>query len=204
MYYSIKQKFSPKDLAGFKIMLCDICKKREATIHIKEVKDGKCISTNLCPECAKEKEMTGGLGAFGFNLAEVIFNVGKMSGAKKAEDPAAGKEKTPRVVCARCGWTLGKMRRSGGKLGCPECYKTFAKWVGMAIEQVQKSAVHTGKRPAGNIRSLSGIKLEIDKLQLELAGAVSAEEYEKAAQFRDRINQLKEELAGLGKKGEDK
>ena len=183
-------------------MLCDICKKREATIHIKEVKNGKCISTNLCPECAKEKEMTGGLGAFGFNLAEVIFNVGKMSGEKKTQAPPG--EKTPRIVCSRCGWTLGKMRRSGGKLGCPECYKTFAKWVGMAIDQVQKSSVHTGKRPAGNVRGEAGIKLEIDKLQLELAEAVSAEEYEKAARLRDRINLLKEELAEAKNKRTEK
>ena len=74
-------------------MLCDICKKREATIHIKEVKNGKCISTNLCPECAKEKELSGGLGAFGFNLAEVIFNVGKMSEADKNAAPSENKEK---------------------------------------------------------------------------------------------------------------
>ena len=178
-------------------MLCDICKKREATIHIKEVKNGKCISTNLCPECAKDKEMSGGLGAFGFNLAEVIFNVGKMSEADKEGAAAEKKEKTPSVICPECGWTLAKMRRSGGKLGCSGCYKTFAKWVNMAVAQVQKSPVHTGKRPEKCERSANAIRMEVDKLQLDLAAAVSAEEYEKAAQFRDRINALKAELVSL-------
>lgn len=182
-------------------MLCDICKKREATIHIKEVKNGKCISTNLCPECAKEKELQGGLGAFGFNLAEVIFNVGKMAGENNTPEPQEKKEKKPALRCPVCSWTLAKMRRSGGKLGCPECYKTFKKWVDTAIEQTQRGAVHVGKHPAHCGRSAGAIKLEIDKLQLDLASAVSAEEYEKAAQYRDRINALKEELASLESSG---
>ena len=181
-------------------MLCDICKKREATIHIKEVKNGKCISTNLCPECAKEKELSGGLGAFGFNLAEVIFNVGKMNSEQKNTVPAEKKEKAPSLSCPVCNWNLAKMRRSGGKLGCKECYKTFAKWVNMAMEQVQHNSVHVGKRPGNTQKSRTALKLELDKLQLDLACAVSAEEYEKAACLRDRINALKAELASFDKK----
>ena len=37
-------------------MLCDNCKKNEATIHIKEVHDGKVVASNLCADCAREKE----------------------------------------------------------------------------------------------------------------------------------------------------
>ena len=188
-------------------MLCDRCKKREATIHIKEVHDGKCISTNLCPECAKEKELSGGLGAFGFNLAEVIFNMGKGNGAGK---PQPEEEMRPETevrreedapVCPRCGWSLEKMRKSAGKLGCSECYTTFAKWVDMAVEQVQRGKVHVGRRPRKRSRSLSAVRMEIDRLQLDLAAAVSAEEYEKAAGIRDRINALKNELGKLSGEG---
>ena len=185
-------------------MLCDRCKKREATIHIKEVHDGKCISTNLCPECAKEKEIAGGLGAFGFNLAEVIFNVGKMNaGAKNAPQPehAEEDEKTEGLSCPRCHWSVAKMRHAAGKLGCAECYKVFGKWVNMAVEQVQRGKVHVGKRPLSRSRSLSGLRMELDRLQTELASAVSAEEYEKAAQVRDRISALKTELETLSAKG---
>ena len=187
-------------------MLCDRCKKREATIHIKEVHDGKCISTNLCPECAKEKELSGGLGAFGFNLAEVIFNMGKADGGKKQEpeetqptSEAFKEENTP--VCPRCGWSLEKMRESAGKLGCSECYGTFSKWVDMAVEQVQRGKVHVGRRPRKRSRSLSAVRMEMDRLQLDLAAAVSAEEYEKAAGIRDRINVLKNELGKLSGEG---
>ena len=40
-------------------MLCDNCKKNEATIHIKEVHDGKITTSNLCGDCAKAKEEKG-------------------------------------------------------------------------------------------------------------------------------------------------
>ena len=184
-------------------MLCDKCKKREATIHIKEVHDGKCVSTNLCAECAREKELAGGLGAFGFNLAEVIFNMGKMNGAKEQEEPKKSEvhEEETALVCPRCGWTLEKMRGAAGKMGCPECYRTFSKWVNMAVEQVQRGRVHVGRRPRRRGRTLSGVRMEMDRLQLELAAAVSAEEYEKAAQVRDRIGALKNELEKLSGEG---
>ena len=178
-------------------MLCDVCKKREATIHIKEVRNGKVISTNLCPECAKEKELAGGLGAFGFNLAEVIFNVGKSSEPEADSGPEEKKEKTPQLVCPVCNWNLSKMRKSGGKLGCPRCYTVFSKWVDKAAEQMQRGKVHVGRRPASSTRTAASLKMEIDKLQMELVSAVSAEAYEKAARFRDRINLLKEELNAL-------
>ena len=184
-------------------MLCDRCKKREATIHIKEVHDGKCVSTNLCAECAREKELSGGLGAFGFNLAEVIFNMGKMNGGKEQEvsqNSEIGEEENS-PVCPRCGWTLEKMREAAGKMGCPECYHTFSKWVDVAVEQVQRGRVHVGRRPRRRGRTLSGIRMEMDRLQLELAAAVSAEEYEKAAQVRDRIGALKCELEKLSGEG---
>ena len=71
-------------------MLCDRCKKNEATIHVKKVLNGKIESMHLCAECAKEKEENGVLGAFGFNLAEVLFNIGELSKAslkKGSGDP---------------------------------------------------------------------------------------------------------------------
>jgi protein arginine kinase activator len=182
-------------------MLCDVCKKREATIHIKEVKDGKCISTNVCPECAREKELASGLGAFGFNLAEVIFNVGKTPGNKKKTESFVPKT-TQRVICPHCKWTLVKMRDSG-KVGCPECYSVFAEWMDEFLESSPKGKIHMGKRPRACTKSLVALKLEIDRLQLDLARVVSAEDYEKAAQYRDRINALKAEMESL-QSGEEK
>ena len=74
-------------------MLCDVCKKNEATIHIKEMHGGETHTANLCAACASEKEKNGELSALGFNLAEMLCNLGKISSsAKPPQDGRAALE----------------------------------------------------------------------------------------------------------------
>lgn len=187
-------------------MLCDRCKKNEATIHVKKVLNGKIESMHLCAECAKEKEENGVLGAFGFNLAEVLFNIGELSKAslkKGSGDPdkalriPAGQE----ISCPLCGWNLEKLQESNGQLGCPGCYQSFAPIITDALNRIQRSKVHTGKRPGGLKEGVNPavLRLEMEQLKKELAVCIKKEEYEQAATLRDKLNSLKEKLAALGK-----
>jgi len=181
-------------------MLCDNCKKNEATVHIKEVHNGKCVAYNLCSQCAGEKEQKGELGAWGFNLAEVLFNVGKLTESLKKAAPDFETEPHREEVCPDCGWTTEKLRSSGGRLGCPECYHTFEAIVSGALGRVQRGGVHLGKRP-GPAASNEPVRcrLELQRLQNELAELVRREEYEAAAVCRDRIVELKQRI-GEGEK----
>ena len=180
-------------------MLCDNCKRNEATIIIKEIHNGKAESINLCAECARLKEQQGELGSLGFNLAEVLFDLGKLT---KALKPGA---KTPEVevpsevaqaVCPHCGWSAEKIRENEGLLGCPECYRTFAPLVEGAVARIQRGLVHLGKRPSGvGTGGAVAMRLEVERLQRELKELIKREEYEAAAVTRDRIAALKSELA---------
>ena len=67
-------------------MLCDNCKKNEATILIREIRNGKAVSLNLCAECARKKEEAGELNSLGFNLAEMLFDFGKLARRKENAD----------------------------------------------------------------------------------------------------------------------
>ncbi|MCM8782189.1 MAG: excinuclease ABC subunit B, partial [Candidatus Omnitrophica bacterium] len=60
-------------------MLCDICGKNEATVHLTEIINNEISKLHLCEECAKEKayemeehfglaELLGGLADFGVTL----------------------------------------------------------------------------------------------------------------------------------------
>lgn len=179
-------------------MLCDNCKRNEATIIIKEIHNGKAESINLCAECARLKEQQGELGSLGFNLAEVLFDLGKLT---KALKPGA---KTPEVevpsevaqaVCPHCGWSAEELRKHSGRLGCPECYRTFAPLVEGAVARIQRGLVHLGKRPAGGgPGGAVAMRLELERLQRELNDLIKREEYEAAAVNRDRIAALKREL----------
>ena len=181
-------------------MLCDKCKKKEATIHVKKVSGGKIESMHLCADCAKEKEDKGVLGALGFNLAEVLFNIGEFGKLSPDAVPEQSENISDTgVSCPACSWNMEKLQRFNGKLGCPECYHTFASMLSHALKQVHKGQCHLGKHPLDGTPGNSRAKLnaEIKQLQKELAILVSREEYEDAAVCRDRINALKHNLEQL-------
>ena len=194
-------------------MLCEICHQNEATIHIKEVHDGKIVSHDFCAACAKRKEAQGELGVLGFNLAEVLFNLGKLSsppggrtgkevpnappGSKTGRENAGdnGEELADLPPCPACGWTA-KLLCESSRLGCPECYRAFAPLIARAVERFQRGEFHLGKRPGAAAAGKTARLAEIAKLKRELARLVGREEYEAAAVCRDRINALRASLDG--------
>ena len=179
-------------------MLCDKCKQNEATVHIKEFHNGKCTVTNLCAQCANSAKVDGAIPGIGFNLAEAILNFSKMTQEITAE------HKADSPVCPVCGWNTEKIRNNDGKVGCPECYRTFGKLIKDAVSQVQRGSIHLGKRPGGTSANSPALKRnELEHLKKELRQLVAREEYEAAAICRDRINALKAELDDI-EDGEEK
>jgi protein arginine kinase activator len=69
-------------------------------------------------------------------------------------------------------------------LGCAVCYEKFSVHLTTALQDSQKTLVHVGKRPGRkNARR--------EDLEAELQQLVRSEQYEKAAEVRDRIAKLK-------------
>lgn len=186
-------------------MLCDVCKKNEATIHIKEIHGGETHTSNLCAACASEKEKNGELCSLGFNLAEMLCNFGKIPFPAKLQQETPSE---PAVVCQKCGWTVEKVRTFGGQLGCPHCYTVFAPMIAEAIKNLHRGPVHLGKRPQSVPQdSRAALEAELANRKRELDALIKREEYEEAAVCRDRIKQLKaqlEELTATGEGGNDK
>ena len=190
-------------------MLCDKCKKNEATIHVKKVIGGKIEAIHLCAECARENEDQGNIGALGFNLAEVLFNIGGLENLsphrpapEKSDD--SNKEDDAGFSCPECGWTMEKLQKSNGKLGCPECYKNFAVIIHDAFSRIQRGKVHLGKKPGETkpFNSTAALILEIARGKKELAELVRREEYERAAVCRDKLNELNRQLQELEETGD--
>lgn len=188
-------------------MLCDKCKKNEATIHVKKVSGGKIESLHLCAACAKENEEQGALGAFGFNLAEVLFNIGEInkqeSSAEKAASENSGSSGEEGPCCPVCGWNMDNLRKFNGRVGCASCYETFSEIIADALTRIQRGKVHLGKRPGASdpLANTAALQIEIERNKKELAGFILREEYEKAAVCRDKIADLNACLALL--KGTD-
>lgn len=170
-------------------MLCDICKKKEAVIHIQEISAAGKKIINLCNDCAeKHQQSDPWLNFAGLNFGDVLENIKKISADLVKQKKAV--DKSP--VCPKCGYDMTKMEENHGLLGCAECYKVFAPVVDNAVNNIQHSRIHTGKRPSNAAVEPPELKkAKIRKLEQDLQSAVQNEEYERAAVIRDEINMLK-------------
>jgi protein arginine kinase activator len=94
------------------------------------------------------------------------------------------------VKCPRCGFAQADFKKSG-RLGCPECYKTFAEGLAGLLKTMHKGTRHMGKAPEA-LKLSRETADRLRYLQKKLAKAIEAEDFELAANVRDEIKQMSE------------
>jgi protein arginine kinase activator len=169
-------------------MLCDNCKKNNASVHITKFVNGLKQETNLCDNCAHELN--------GLNLAEVsnmgfgnTFTVQDLLGGIIDYVNQSSKNNINHVAtCKKCGMTYIEFRKTG-LMGCSECYDSFKTSLIPLIKRVQGNIEHVGKIPKKTGKEIIERK-QILSLKEKLNRAILAEEYEKAAMIRDQIREL--------------
>ncbi|MEA4862183.1 MAG: UvrB/UvrC motif-containing protein [Victivallaceae bacterium] len=170
-------------------MLCDICGKNEATIHIEEITDGASKTVHLCGECMAKNPQFGGLGVSPFNLAEIVLNLGGKLAAKMSSQKPDEKPETM-IKCPVCGWTSRELGTTG-LLGCPSCYAVFEPVLEPAISSMHRGGEHSGKRAVKpEVSTEDEYRLQKAALRKELADCIKKEDYEQAAVLRDRLAAL--------------
>lgn len=166
-------------------MKCDVCKEAEATVHLTQIISGAMHKIDLCEGCAKAKGVSDPTG---FSLADLLLGLGQ------TETPAAPAQSVAEVRCPSCGMTQSDFKKSG-RLGCSRCYDTFAEALAPLLKGMHKGEQHIGKTPPGRAESLATIE-RLKALRRELDQAVKAENFEAAAELRDRIRRM--EMEGKG------
>jgi protein arginine kinase activator len=161
-------------------MLCTICKEKPATVHLTQIVGDKMQKLDLCEDCAKTKGINDPTS---FGLADLDLVLG-LGASQQLEQAAGGVE----LKCPRCGFTQADFKKSG-RLGCPECYVTFAEGLRGLLKTMHKGTRHTGKAPEALRATRENAGL-LKTLQGRLAKAIKDENYEQAAQVRDEIKQL--------------
>ena len=174
-------------------MLCQSCKKNQATTHIKNIVNGELTEMHLCSECAAKQGYS--------NVFDQMFDIGSfMSGFMGEPSFALATEKH----CPNCGITFSQITKSG-RVGCAKCYDVFYDRLIPSIKRIHGNTFHTGKRlrkpqlKSGENHTINAEvsqKSELERLSSELQNAVKNQEFEKAAQLRDKINALKSEQGG--------
>lgn len=174
-------------------MLCTKCGKRPAAVHMKQRLNDQEIEEYLCEECA-----------------ESLWNFGTLDLNKLFSSHFAMPRQT--LVCPNCGMSLAEFN-SSGRLGCSECYQSFAGQLLPVINKMHGTRRHRGKVKIAGGSAAAGSQLwehpelvakdrEKQALQQQLDDLVSLEKFEEAAAVRDKIRALEAEInAALAKQG---
>ena len=177
-------------------MLCEKCKKNLAVVFYKENINGIKRSVALCEKCAAEAEYGHENGKQNHEFGNYIDHVneinsifGSLFGLPQYQKKSAADTKK----CTLCGAVFAELVREG-KAGCPECYKVFADELAPTISRIHGAAVHTGASPEC-FREGRERKAQIAALEGELKAAIEAEEYERAAELRDKLRALRDSNA---------
>ena len=157
-------------------MKCHHCDK-QATVHLTQILNGQMHKMDLCEGCAQAKGVTNPE-----NLS--IGNLMDKAGID-TDTPNAS------MTCESCG-TSHQDFKKGGRLGCEACYHVFRPILDPLLDGMHAGTKHLGKIPAG---SESRVKFErsLSEIKSELQFAIEEEDFEKAAQLRDRLKELEKE-----------
>jgi protein arginine kinase activator len=163
-------------------MQCCVCKEREAKVHLTQIVGDKMQKVDLCEECAKQKGVNDPAG---FSLADLLLGLG----ASQEMEQASGNAD---LKCPHCGFTQADFKKAG-RLGCAECYVTFAEGLEGLLKSMHKGIKHAGKVPQV-LQQSRDLSEKLKSLQKKLDKAVADEDFELAAVVRDEIKATKEKL----------
>jgi protein arginine kinase activator len=161
-----------------------LCKQNPAKVHLTQIVEDKMQKVDLCESCAKQK----GVDHPGFSPADLLFGLGA---AQEIAQTASGVE----VRCPGCGFTQADFKKAG-RLGCAQCYNTFAEGLEGLLKTMHKGIKHVGKVPAA-LRQGRDLNERLKHLQKKLDKAVTAEDFEQAASLRDEIKSTKDQLENV-------
>ncbi len=173
-------------------MQCEQCREREAVVHLTQIVNEQVNTLHLCEKCAAERGVESPGLVQKTPLGSFLAAMGKGSG----ELPAAPVEG---LACPGCGATLQDFREVG-RLGCARCWEVFERPLRDLLRRLHGSVRHVGERyePRGPVPSGEGAPAvpvpapapAAEALRAELRRAVEAENFELAAELRDRLREL--------------
>jgi protein arginine kinase activator len=163
-------------------MLCDNCKEREAVINLTQVEHDSKVTLHLCEQCAQAKGVETGVAVLKSPLGGFITAMGK-GGTSLLPAGADG------LRCSACGATLKDFRESG-RLGCAQCYDAFDSHLRDLLRRLHGSSQHVGERYAAPGAVEADPRHRLLDLKDQLRRAVDNENFELAAELRDRIRVL--------------
>ncbi|SEQ84889.1 UvrB/UvrC motif-containing protein [Piscibacillus halophilus] len=171
-------------------MECQRCQQNEATVHYTQVVNGEKTEIHLCEQCAEQE---GYMNFSNENMSIHQLLTSMFPFDQNVNQAQSIQTQQHNLQCDRCGTTYQQFRKRG-KFGCSNCYRAFESNLNPLFRRVHSgNTKHVGKIPrriGGNLHK----QRELEQLQAKLQQLVYDEAFEEAAQVRDEIRKLKEEL----------
>jgi protein arginine kinase activator len=171
-------------------MRCQDCNKREATVSLTQIVNNEKTSLSLCKECAAARGFHSPLENAPFPLAEILS--GLASKVPSSNQPQIVED----ITCPNCGLTFEQFTQKG-RFGCGQCYQAFRTNLEPIMRRIHGASLHRGKAPDAEPVASSGSKQkkpsisEEERLQKELQKAVETEDFERAAEIRDKLKTMR-------------
>ncbi len=164
-------------------MICDECKKNQASVFYKTNVNGVIQQKNLCGECASKY---GGQNFHNpFSFADILNSW--LEGGVTPMRSSSG------LHCSSCGMTPARYRQLG-RLGCAQCYTDLRELLMPIIQNIHGRTAHAEQAPAlaqtAKAEPRTQEHDQADALKRQMDEAVAVEDFEKAAQLRDRLRAL--------------
>src|SRR3989338_6981515 len=162
-------------------MLCDVCGKNEATVHLTEIINEQVTKLHLCEDCAREK---GAEMEEHFGLSDLLAGLSDVGVPGATIEP----EVVEAIKCTNCGFTYQNFRKIG-RFGCGLCYEAFKKQLAPLLKRKHGTDRHVGKIPLRVGKTVKDTR-NLQELKLQMEKAIQSEEFEEAARLRDKIREL--------------
>jgi len=172
-------------------MTCQDCKKNSAQVHFTQIVNNEKLSLSLCKDCATARGFHSPLDNVPFPLAEILSNL-----TTSLPEKGSAKDKSlEKLKCEACGLTFGDFTRKG-RFGCGQCYRTFRSRLEGIMRKIHGASLHRGSIPKyeGEVTENLPIPVkEEERLETELRKAIESEDFERAAEIRDKLRLMKED-----------
>lgn len=175
-------------------MKCQDCQKREALVHMTQIINNEKTTLHLCQKCALARGFHSPLDNVPFPLAEILTGIastGPKLGFHQEDDG-------PRLVCDNCGLEFSEFTRQG-RFGCGSCYKAFRSRLEPIMRKIHGNSLHRGRGPIVNKENLENSDVlpvkEEERLEEELTKAILSEDFERAAEIRDKLKTIRENFS---------
>ncbi len=156
-------------------MICTFCKRDNAEFHSTTIKNNEIITLHICRSCKQDMNIQDKTEELDNSFDHLLDALIQPRDSFSPSDSG--------LTCKTCGTTLKDLKQTSF-VGCGGCYKVFAH----AITGDRSPGQERDRRQSGKGSAIKTLAL----LRKDLREAVRLENFEKAAEIRDRIRYFEE------------